>query len=546
MKRYIYLLFFFIVSLVSYVYATTSVIPDGFVVDVSPSTFAVNEAVDVTIKAIKTNGDVIKDYNGIVMVELVPAAGSSLWFDEVTLPGEWIVFFEVSDLWEKRLSKSLIIKKNGVYTLKVSDIDNEQSKGQKDIVVWQQEHSVASSISFVTPTSGSVETVSAVTVLANAPELPNSPYHIFVDSLPVSTGFSSAQWSINAIITRLQEWSHTLQIKIIDATQVVLWQSPVITFRYQSPTDDLFKGIQIFPSTQIKQWDKVAFTVSTSDTISSVELLLGSGGVYPMDSSSTATYVKEVLMENKWNIPVSLRLHTADSTKLYQNVANLSVAQSVSIGLIKFYTDSIDKSSLSMMWQVIWQASGFTITYGTNKNNLDQTKTLSTNEIKISNIKANSLYYFQITPVDHQGNVIGVPSDIKEIDPSLLQAQVTCIVDGIVLRTGQIDNSYYLIRDPIQHAQKYFIYRSDALTSIVSEMKKIGETTEARFAYPFDSKTMKDTFAYYAVQAVCADGKEILINEVKKVQVWPYDTLLLAIVFSLFVYSILRLYRRIT
>ena len=545
MKRYIYLLFFFIVSLVSYVYATTSVIPDGFIVDVSPSTFDVNEAVDVTIKAIKTNGDVIKDYNGIVMIELVPAAGSSLWFDEVTLPGEWIVFFEASDLWEKRLSKSLIIKKNGVYTFKVFDIDNEQSKGQKDIIVWQQEHSVASSISFVTPTSGSVETVSAVTVLANAPELPNSPYQVFVDSLPVTTGFSSAQGSINAIITRLQEWNHTLQIKIIDASQVVLWQSPVITFTYQSPTDDLFKGIQIFPSTQIKQWDKVAFTVSTSDTASSVELLLGSGGVYPMDSSSVTTYVKEVLMENKWNIPVSLRLHTADSTKLYQNVANLSVAQSVSIGLIKFYTDSIDKSSLSMMWQVIWQASGFTITYCTNKNNLDQTKTISTNEIKISNINANSLYYFQITPVDQQGNIMGVPSDIKEIDPSLLQSQVTCIVDGIVLRTGQIDDSYYLIRDPVQHAQKYFIYRSDTLTSIVSEMKKIGETSETRFVYPFDSKTMKNTFSYYAVQAVCADGKEILINEVKKVQVWPYDTLLLATIFSLFVYSILRLYRRI-
>jgi len=49
-----------------------SVIPDGFIVEVNPSTFDINEAVDVTIKAIKTDGTVIKDYDGIVMVELVP------------------------------------------------------------------------------------------------------------------------------------------------------------------------------------------------------------------------------------------------------------------------------------------------------------------------------------------------------------------------------------------------------------------------------------------------------------------------------------------
>jgi hypothetical protein len=39
-----------------------SVIPSAFVVEINPSTFDVNEAVDVTIRAIDANGSTIVDY----------------------------------------------------------------------------------------------------------------------------------------------------------------------------------------------------------------------------------------------------------------------------------------------------------------------------------------------------------------------------------------------------------------------------------------------------------------------------------------------------
>ena len=172
-----------------------------------------------------------------------------------------------------------------------------------------------------------------------------------------------------------------------------------------------------------------------------------------------------------------------------------------------------------MMWQVIGQSPSFIIKYGTNKDALTQELKVNTNEIEIKNIVPTSVYYFQIIPADSQGNIIGTPSEIKEIDPSSLHAQVTCIVEGIQLRNEQIDDKYYFIWDMVENAEKYFIYRSDSPTTILSEMRKVGETTSTRFEYPFNKDALQEEFAYYAVVAVCPDGKEIQIDQVKEVEV---------------------------
>ncbi len=523
-----------------------STIPSGFIVEVNPNVFDVNEAVDVTIKAIDGDGNVITDYDWFVFIELLTDE-SNLTYEDFVLPWDgwaWLVFFEEADLWEITLSKSLIIRKSGSYTLRVYDLDDESVDGQRSIVVWQSQDNDILPISLIAPTPWSIETVSSITVLADAVDLGNSPYQILVNGVIVDTWTTSAQWSINTVITDMTEGENSLQIKVIDLNDIVLWESESITFSYQPNTDEFFNGIQILPSTQAKQWDKLVFNVSTSDAVSSAELILWSEDWIPMDMDSIGTYLAQVLMEDPWNVDVSIRLNAGWNMKLYQDVATLEIEENIAIGLVKFYTQAVDKSSLMMMWQVLGQSPKFLVNYGVNQNNLDQEIIVDTNEIEIANINPAEVYYFQITPLDNDENIIGTPSDVKEIDPSSLQAQVTCLVDGIVLRTEEIDNSYYFVWDAVENAEKYFIYRSDNVTSIISEMQKVAETTQTRFEYPFNADALNEEFAYYAVVAVCANGKEILIDEVKEVQVWPYDTLLIAIVASVLFYSVWSLYRR--
>ncbi len=543
MRKIFGLLVSCLVVSMGYVYAAT--IPSGFVVEVNPSTFDVNQAVDVTIRAIDAQGNTIVDYDGYIFTDIISdTQWVSLWYDDFVVPWEGILFFEPGDLWVKTLSKSLIVRKNWSYIFKVADLDDDRITGQRSIVVWSQQQSATTPIVITTPSSWWIETASAITVLADAGDLSNAPYQLLLNGLPSLTWTTSTQGAINAIVTGLQEGSNSLQIKVLDRNGIVLGQSTAITFTYQSIADEFFYGLQILPSTQTKQWDKLVFNVSTSDSVSSVELLLGTGRTYPMDRDTAGKYLKQVLIEDKWVVPVSVRLNAGWNMKLYQDVASLTVQESVAIWLTKFYTQSVDKSALMMMWQVIWSAPSFIIKYGTNKDALTQELKVNTNEIEIKNILPTSVYYFQIIPADAQGNIIGTPSEIKEINPSSLQAQVTCIVEGIQLRNEQIDDKYYFVWDVVENAEKYFIYRSDSPTTILSEMRKVGETTSTRFEYPFNKDALQEEFAYYAVVAVCPDGKEIQIDQVKEVEVWPYDTLLLAIIASILFYSVWALYRR--
>lgn len=543
MKKIFWFLASCLVVCVGYVHA--SVIPNGFAVEVNPSTFDVNQAVDVTIRAIDAQGNTIVDYDGYVFADVISdTQWVSLWYDDFVVPGEGVIFFEPWDLWVKTLSKSLIIRKNGNFVFKVHDLYDDTIFGQRSVIVGTQQQNAANSITITTPSSWWVETASAITVLADTDWLINSPYQLLLNGLPSVTWTTNAQWSINAIVTWLQEGSNTIQIRIVDVNNIVLWQSPIVRFTYQSIADEFFYGLQILPSSQTKQWDKLVFNVSTSDAVSTAELILGTGKTYPMDRDTAGKYLKQVLIEDKWTIPVSLRLNAWGNTKLYQNVASLTVQESIAIGLIKFYTPSVDKSSLMMMWQVIGQAPSFIVRYWTNKDALNQEMQINTNEIEIKNIVPTNVYYFQIIPADEDGNVIGTPSEIKEVDPSLLQAQVTCIVDGIQLRNEEIDGKFYFIWDAVENAEKYLVYRSDSPTTILSEMRKIDETTLTRFEYPFNADALQEEYAYYAVVAVCPDGKEIQIDQVKEVQVWPYDTILLALLSSILFYSIWVLYRR--
>ena len=50
-------------------------------------------------------------------------------------------------------------------------------------------------------------------------------------------------------------------------------------------------------------------------------------------------------------------------------------------------------------------------------------------------------------------------------------------------------------------------------------MQKIGDTSTAQFAYPFDTSAKQDQYAYYSVTANCSDGTSLQIDNVKRIHV---------------------------
>jgi hypothetical protein len=82
--------------------------PDAFTVEVSPSSFDVNEAVDLTIKAVKANGETIKEYQGDVFIEIEGIVDTA----DYTVPSDGLYTFLPENQGVKLFSKGLSIKKS--------------------------------------------------------------------------------------------------------------------------------------------------------------------------------------------------------------------------------------------------------------------------------------------------------------------------------------------------------------------------------------------------------------------------------------------------
>ena len=520
-------------------------VPDAFVVDIEPSSFDVNEAVDMTIKAVDANGETLKTYEWDVFIEIKEIFDST----EYVLPNDGFYSFVAQDQWVKLFSKGLIIKKVGTYTIEVSDLIEPDIKGTITTIIGKKEDKEAKNINIISPVAWSVQNTETIDVLAKSIDLPNSTFQVYMNWIVVAQWVSTENWDISAYASWLKVWENELQIKIVDINSLVIGQSNVVKFTYQSITDNIFNGIDVLPWVNVKQWDKVTFNVQTNDQVTSVELRLSNGSSFPMDRITAGTFTKQVLMENYWDTQVSLSLMVAWNKKVYDNVKTLTVQENIGISNIRFYVDSVDKTKLTVMRTPIGQIAQYKFDYGDSPTNLTFSQTISVNEISIPNLNPDATYYVKISPMDSSSRMIWTPSQVEEIQPWHLWAwdagpedTPACIVKWINVYTGRVWSKYYLMRDEVPDVEKYVVYRSDRETNDLSKMQKVGETTLSRFEYPFNNSTYTDQYAFYAVTAVCTWGTSVQIDSVKKVQVWPMDNLILVLVLSGFIYVVFRLY----
>jgi len=546
MKRVKYIFFVVFGALLLPLVVWGQGIPDAFVVEVDPSSFELNEAVDLTIKAVKSNGETVKDYEWDVFIEIPELFRPD---EEFNVPSDGLYTFLPQDQWVKLFSKGLVIKVPGTFSVQVSDIIDESIKGKMTVIVGIVEEQETYSVEIISPVVGGVVTDIIIDVLAQTPDLPNSIFQVYVNDIMSSQGISTEKGDISAYASGFQVWQNTLQIKMVDINGLVIGQSQPISFTYQTSTDNIFNSIDVLPGTNIKQGEKVTFNIKTSDDVTSVELRFSDGSTYPMDRITAGSFSKQILAEIAGSMSVSLSVMVAGNKKLYTDVANFVVQESIAVTNIKFFTDEIDKTKLTVSWAPIGQIAKYKVEYGIDKSNLSFSQELAVTEIQLQNLDPEQIYYVRITPLDVSGIPIGTPSDAFQIEPGHLWPPGTsadeapsCVVKGIVVSTGRIWNKYYLIWSAAENVERYVIYRSDWEGIDVTKMQKVGETTTTRFEYPFNNLSEVDQYSYYAVEAICTDGSIVQMDSIKRVHVGPLDNFLLVVVIALFLYVVYRLY----
>lgn len=212
-------------------------------------------------------------------------------------------------------------------------------------------------------------------------------------------------------------------------------------------------------------------------------------------------------------------------------------------------------SAIDLSWKVLdGEAEQFAVFYGTGADQLSGTILTTEPYLALTGLTHGKRYYFQIQALDQNHESEGLPSDIVEFDLLILtgvgpegnpitgHAIVTdplCMVKNINFSTKKIGSRYYMLRDAVEHAEKYRIFRAETPEST---KRLIGETEIARFEYPFDTTVTGEQFAYYSIEAVCKDGSKAMLANAEKVQVGPMEDFLLILSATLLFFFAYRFY----
>ena len=530
---------------------TFAVSPDAFQIEVSPSSFAVNQAVDFTVKAIK-NKQVMKNYTGMVFMTVDSASkgnSSKLTLTDATISNGGILELGLTDQGSKKYTKGLLITKPGNFTVNVADFSNDSISGSTTVIVSSDKKTDVKKIDILSPSAWVEENQSTIDVMATAEDLPNARVQILLNDELAKETTTDNNGLVRDSISGLKFWTNVLQLKALSVTNEEVWASDKLVFTYQGQSENLLKSITATPNQNLKIWNKVRFELATEDSVSSAKLILPGDKQYPLD--------KEKDIASELSAGPTL-------VKKYDKMLTLEVADNIQIGEVKIQALTTLAGAIQLDWKVIGGSSpAYAIQYGINKDELAWTAITTGTVAMLSGFTYGKDYFFKIQPLNTANIPDGVPSDVLEFTMPIASgtgpnqtalsasgleitadhptaALPTCVVKNIKVSTQKIGNKYYLVRNKVENATKYLVYKSDFADN--TDKSFLGETELTRFEYPFDKTSKDDVYAYYSVEALCADGNKAVLTEAQKVKVGPVEDMMLILTLTMLGYLIYRLY----
>jgi len=539
--------------------------PDSFIVSVDPATFDINQAVDLTVKAVTKNGDIVKDYEWMVMIEI-----EELFDDDDSYVLPWnngVYTFVTEDQWAKTWFAGLKIAEEWKFTLKVWDISDDSIIWTQILIVWDWWELTGQSrwiADIITPISGETVNTQVINIMWKS-DIVNSIVQVYINWEQIEEeAETDINGNYNLFIKDLQKWKNKMFVRLVDVNSKILAESDEIEFLYEPMEfDDFFKSIEITPSKDVAKNTKVKYKVEVWSSIKDVQMKIWTMFL-PMDKSSDWFFEKETTMGNEWVQPISLTLiWPAGEKKTYNNVDYIKVwwedqkveenessgesENTVDISNIKIIRDNLTNTQATISRESNIKPYSYIILYGTQSDNLDKSYNTAETTATIAWLDPNSEYYFQLMSMGENWEQLGDSSQIVTVKVHWSAGNPTdtanwnCVVAGISISNSKIWNQYFITRWAVPSATNYTIYRSDSTTANINTMQQVGTTTDTKFQYPFDPNIDKD--ARYAVQANCSDGTSAQIDSVKKVKVWPAENVILIVLVSIGFYYLNRMFK---
>lgn len=265
MKNFLKILFL-LLSLWAYSCVLANV--QKFDITTTPSKVKIWEAIDITIKALDKDGNIVKNFEWEVLIfsQSDPKAEFPGVLSENTYK------FKAADAGQVKFENAVKFTKAGIQDINVYDTSNEDVFG-----LWEVEVSAGSSteqkwdITITAPENGI--TLGSNTVKVTGTTLKNHNIQVILNTDKISKTISNGEWYFEVNLTSVPNGENSIQAKILNADEKVIGESSKTLFRIEASAPQ-FKSIKISPEGEVV-WEKILdVEVIATNGLTEVNILL--------------------------------------------------------------------------------------------------------------------------------------------------------------------------------------------------------------------------------------------------------------------------------
>ena len=290
---------------------------------IAPATAKVNEAIDITVRALDQDKKVVPTYRWSII--FLPQN----FGDTVPMPGKSIPF-TTEDNGEKKFSKWVIFKTAGKQTISVVDISGEDISGEATVTIdagttTSGTSSTLEEISIVSPAQG--VKITSETLVVNGKTRKNSKVNITLNGQNAGSVVSDDSGSFTKSITGVTQSSNVLSVSLVDGLGTMIGKSQDITFEKVSGGPAYYNLI-VNPGTQVEKSSKITLTIEAEEWLTDVNIILDGSLIKATESWAGKYIINTVAPARVGDFPITVNLTNALGQSISKSdVAKLSIIE---------------------------------------------------------------------------------------------------------------------------------------------------------------------------------------------------------------------------
>lgn len=259
-----------------------------FEVEISPNKVKVWESIDVTIKAVDSQGAVIKDYTGEVLI-------FSNNDEKAVFPGILdgnIYTFKTSDAGIVKFENAVKFTKNWIQDVSVYDNNDIDVYGYAEIEVTEWWETVTTEdINIMYPEDGI--TLGNDKVKISGSTLKNHQVKVILNNDKEQETISNSEWIYEVEISNIPSGENVLIAEVMDADGKIIGSSKEVFFKIESNAPR-FKSIKVNP--ELSEYNSeaiVGVTVEATSELSTLDLIINDT-VTKLKEETSGSYVGNI------------------------------------------------------------------------------------------------------------------------------------------------------------------------------------------------------------------------------------------------------------